>query len=157
MPKKDVNDSILGMLSTAGSNTRPVRNMSQLSTAAGATPNSETPVEPLPTQRDGLSPGPDPDPRLNAGVVVAEPAVTAEAQPEVHAQQSQRQIGSARKLSDQASVPRTLRLRPATANELRDAWLEAKRDDVLLTAQDFASDLLEEMLKLRRRRTRAAS
>ena len=72
MPKKDVNDSILGMLSTAGSNTRPVRNMSQLSTAAGATPNSETPVEPLPTQRDGLSPGPDPDPRLNAGVVVAE-------------------------------------------------------------------------------------
>jgi len=155
MPKKDVNDSILGMLSTAGSNTRPVRNMSQLSTAAGATPNSETPAEPLPTQRDGLSP--DPDPRLNAGVVVAEPAVTAEAQPEVHAQQSQRQIGSARKLSDQASVPRTLRLRPATANELRDAWLEAKRDDVLLTAQDFASDLLEEMLKLRRRRTRAAS
>ena len=38
-----------------------------------------------------------------------------------------------------------------------DAWLEAKRDDVLLTAQDFASDLVEEMLKVRRRRTRAAS
>jgi hypothetical protein len=48
-------------------------------------------------------------------------------------------------------APRTLRLRPATAQRLRQAWLEAKRDDVLLTAQDFASDLVEEELARRRR------
>jgi len=49
-------------------------------------------------------------------------------------------------------APRTLRLRPATAHRLRQAWLEAKRDDVLLTAQDFASDLVDEALVRRRRR-----
>ncbi len=53
-------------------------------------------------------------------------------------------------------APRTLRLRPEAATRLRAAWLEAKRDDVLLTAQDFASDLVMEALVSRRRR-RAAS
>lgn len=51
-------------------------------------------------------------------------------------------------------APRTLRLLPATAQRLRQAWLEAKRDDVLLTAQDFASELVDEALA-RRRRSRA--
>jgi hypothetical protein len=50
-----------------------------------------------------------------------------------------------------AEAPRTLRLRSATAQRLRQAWLEAKRDDVLLTAQDFASDLVDEALARRRR------
>jgi hypothetical protein len=48
-------------------------------------------------------------------------------------------------------APRTLRLRSSTAQRLREAWLAAKRDDVLLTAQDFASDLVEEALARRRR------
>ncbi|MBE1551900.1 hypothetical protein GGC64_005987 [Mycobacterium sp. OAS707] len=48
-----------------------------------------------------------------------------------------------------SKAPRTLRLRPAAASRLRDAWLAAKRDDVLLTAQDFASDLVEEALARR--------
>jgi hypothetical protein len=47
------------------------------------------------------------------------------------------------------AAPRTLRLRSTAAQRLRDAWLEAKRDDVLLTAQDFASDLVEEALARR--------
>lgn len=51
-------------------------------------------------------------------------------------------------------APRTLRLLPATAQRLREAWLEAKRDDVLLTAQDFASQLVDEAL-VRHRRARA--
>ena len=51
--------------------------------------------------------------------------------------------------------PRTLRLRSATADRLRRAWVEAKRDDVFLTAQDFASDLLDEALARRRRRPAA--
>lgn len=49
-------------------------------------------------------------------------------------------------------VPRTLRLRLLTAAAVRDAWLEAKRDDVLLSHQDFASDLLDEALAQRARR-----
>jgi|ERR1700744_2834743 len=49
-------------------------------------------------------------------------------------------------------APRTLRLRPEAAARLRAAWLDAKRDDVLLTAQDFASDLVVEALVSRRRR-----
>ncbi|WP_082986573.1 hypothetical protein [Mycobacterium gordonae] len=55
----------------------------------------------------------------------------------------------------ESAAPRTLRLRPATAQRLRAAWLEAKRDDVLLTAQDFASDLVDEALVRRRRRPAA--
>ena len=51
-------------------------------------------------------------------------------------------------------APRTLRLLQATAQRVREAWLEAKRDDVLLTAQDFASELVDEALA-RRRRSRA--
>ena len=54
-------------------------------------------------------------------------------------------------------APRTLRLRTATAQQLRAAWLEAKRDDVLLTAQDYASTLLDEALAARARRMRTAN
>jgi hypothetical protein len=54
-------------------------------------------------------------------------------------------------------APRTLRLRSTTAQRLREAWLEAKRDDVLLTAQDFASDLVDEALVRRRRRQASTS
>jgi len=50
-----------------------------------------------------------------------------------------------------------MRLRPETAARLRAAWLEAKRNDVLLTAQDFASSLVEDALASRRRARRAAS
>ena len=55
------------------------------------------------------------------------------------------------------AAPRTLRLRPDTAARLRAAWLEAKRDDVLLTAQDFASDLVEDALARHRRRRAVSS
>jgi hypothetical protein len=55
------------------------------------------------------------------------------------------------------AAPRTLRLRTSTAQRLRDAWLEAKRDDVLLTAQDFASDLVDEALARRRRLSNSTS
>jgi hypothetical protein len=52
-------------------------------------------------------------------------------------------------IAPEPKTPRTLRLRSTTAQRLRDAWLEAKRDDVLLTAQDFASDLVDEALRRR--------
>jgi hypothetical protein len=50
-----------------------------------------------------------------------------------------------------------MRLRPETANALREAWLEAKRDDVLLTAQDFASHLVDEALARRKRQRSSAT
>ena len=129
MPKKDVSDAILGMLSSAGSTTRPV-----------STPREE----PAPVKAP-----------------VAEAAVTSPVPANLEIEAPTRQRSSSPTSADVPasgpSAPRTLRLRPATAQDLRDAWLEAKRDDVLLTAQDFASDLVEEMLKVRRRRTRAAS
>jgi hypothetical protein len=39
-------------------------------------------------------------------------------------------------------VPRTLRLSPPAAEALRAAWLEEKRSRVLLTYQDFASEII---------------
>ena len=152
MPKKDVNGSILGMLSTAGSTTRPAREAGGVVADSPAVPKPEAPAAEVVEPVAAPAPTPEPEPAADTG----EPVAVADiAEPE--APKQQRQICLAGKASDTPAAPRTLRLRPGTATDLRDAWLEAKRDDVLLTAQDFASDLLEEMLKLRRRRTRAAS
>jgi hypothetical protein len=117
MPKKDTAAAVLGMLSTAGAQTRR--------TPEPAEPARETPAAPSVTVTEDL---PATVSTLPAPVV----AVTAPA----------------------AEAPRTLRLLPATAQRLREAWLEAKREDVLLTAQDFASELVDEAL-VRRRRSRA--
>jgi hypothetical protein len=40
------------------------------------------------------------------------------------------------------NAPRTVRLGQAMANALREAWLVAKRDDLLLTYQDFADHVV---------------
>jgi hypothetical protein len=116
MPKKDTAAAVLGMLSTAGAQTRLAADGSEQVEHASAAP-SVTVTEDAPASVTTL-PAP--------AFPVAAPAVEA---------------------------PRTLRLRPATAQRVRQAWLEAKRDDVLLTAQDFASDLVDEAL-VRRRRSR---
>jgi len=134
MPKKDTASAVLGMLSTAGAQTRP-------------------PVAaPLP-----------PDPAVSAEPDVASPlAATAPdptaATPEPAGAASVSRLPDARpqQIRAEDAAPRTLRLRPDTASRLRAAWLEAKRDDVLLTAQDFASELVEDAL-VRHRRRRAAS
>ena len=115
MPKKDTAAAVIGMLSTAGAQTRATPEATQPPEQAVAPPtvtvtqDAPAPVSTLPTPTH------------------ADTAATAEA-------------------------PRTLRLRPATAHRLRQAWLEAKRDDVLLTAQDFASGLVDEALVRQRRR-----
>jgi hypothetical protein len=116
MPKKDTAAAVIGMLSTAGAQTRRTPESTEDGQAALAPP-SVTVTEDPPASVSAL-----PTPVL---------PVTAPA----------------------TEAPRTLRLLPATAQRLRRAWLEAKRDDVLLTAQDFASELVDEAL-VRRRRTR---
>lgn len=120
MPRKDASSTVLGMLSSAGAQTRP--------TAPEPEPT------PAPTQPDPESVAPQPDP------IPARPVHTLPPTSRTHAD---------------SAAPRTMRLRTSTATELRAAWLEAKRDDVLLTAQDFASDLLDEALRRQRRRRTA--
>jgi hypothetical protein len=118
MPKKDTTAAVLGMLSTAGSQTRR--------TAESAPPAEEASVPPTVTVTEDA-----------AASVTTLPTPTRPT------------------TATAAEAPRTLRLRPVTAQRLRQAWLEAKRDDVLLTAQDFASDLVDEALARRRRRPAA--
>lgn len=114
MPKKDTAAVVLGMLSSAGAQTRrdPEGAVAAEQDTAPATvtvtKEAAAPVRSLPAP---------PPSRVTSG----------------------------------ADAPRTLRLRSATAQRLRQAWLEAKRDDVLLTAQDFASDLVDQALARRRR------
>jgi hypothetical protein len=117
MPKKDTAAAVLGMLSTAGAQTR------RAPEGAGDAEQSSPPPTVTVTESS------------HASVSALPPARRAAAAIEVKA-------------------PRTLRLRSTTAEQLRQAWLHAKRDDVLLTAQDFASDLVEDALA-RRRRTAA--
>lgn len=114
MPKKDTAAAVLGMLSTAGAQTRK---------ATEGSDDSERSSPPPPVTVTERSPMP---------VSTPPPARRPSAAAEV-------------------KVPRTLRLRSTTAERLRQAWLHAKRDDVLLTAQDFASDLVEDALVRRRR------
>ena len=118
MPKKDTAAAVLGMLSTAGAQTRQTPDVSS--------PAAETVAPPTVTVTE--------HPPASVSTLPA-PAYPATA--------------------TSAEAPRTLRLRPAAAQRVRAAWLEAKRDDVLLTAQDFASDLVEEALARRRRRPAA--
>ena len=121
VPKKDTASVVLGMLSSAGAQTRP-------SIAPTDEPAALPPGEqPAPTQVTTVSAD------ETQGSVSSLPTARTEKTPAEEA-------------------PRTLRLRAKTAVRLRNAWLEAKRDDVLLTAQDFASDLVEEALARHRRR-----
>jgi hypothetical protein len=114
MPKKDTAAAVLGMLSTAGAQTRRMPDSTQPAEEASAAP-PVTVTEDAPASVSTL-----PTPTRPSTAAAAE-------------------------------APRTLRLRPATAQRLRRAWLQAKRDDVLLTAQDFASDLVDEALARRLR------
>jgi hypothetical protein len=118
MPKKDTAAAVLGMLSTAGAQTRRVPETTAFADE-GFTPPTVTVTQDPPAPVSTLPTSTRP--------------TTATA----------------------LEAPRTLRLRPATAQRLRQAWLEAKRDDVLLTAQDYASDLVDEALTRRRRRPAA--
>ena len=132
MPKKDTASAVLGMLSATGAQTRPAA------------------APPLPPE-----PAVNAEPEVASAFTAPEPAA---ATPEPAGAASVSRLPGARPQQSHTEdpAPRTLRLRPDTATRLRAAWLEAKRDDVLLTAQDFASELVEDAL-VRHRRGRAAS
>lgn len=127
MAKKDTAATVLGMLSTTGASTKPPAGPAEPS-AAGAEQFTD------PSYGD-----------VEAAAGKTESAVSTSAS---------RPSASRRRAApppepDVPPVPRTLRLRASTAAALRDAWLDAKRDDVLLSHQDFASDLLDTALRRR--------
>ena len=126
---KKVSDVVMGMLSDAGSATRVAIDV-------------DVPVAEPPEPPAAHVPAPAPAPIERATV----------AAPQVKSVESVERPSAA-----EPEAPRTLRLRPEAATRLRAAWLEAKRDDVLLTAQDFASDLMMEALVSRRRRRTASA
>lgn len=125
MAKKDTAATVLGMLSTTGASTRP-----------SAEPGAERAGQPDdPSHVDRAAAAAEPEPAVPVGASRPAASSRRRAAPpaEAHA----------------PAVPRTLRLRASTAAALRDAWLDAKRDDVLLSHQDFASDLLDAALRRR--------
>jgi hypothetical protein len=133
MPKKDTASAVLGMLSTTGAQTRPPI-AAPLPPEPAVSEASEVATQATPTSA-AIETEPE-----SSGSVSTLPAAR---QSQAHAEEP---------------APRTLRLRPDTAAQLRAAWLEAKRDDVLLTAQDFASNLVDDALtRLRRRRVVGSS
>jgi hypothetical protein len=134
MPKKDTASAVLGMLSTAGAQTRPPI-AAPLAPEPAVSAESEVVSPPAATAPEPAAATPAP---AGAASVSRLPGARPQQRPAEDA------------------APRTLRLRPDTASQLRAAWLEAKRDDVLLTAQDFASELVDDAL-VRHRRRRAAS
>ena len=130
MPKKDTASAVVGMLSTVGAQTR------------------------------ALVPEPDPAPATVPAVPEPDVGSTEAAPPAetaMPASVSTLPTGGKPAGAGDDAAPRTLRLRSDTAARLRAAWLEAKRDDVLLTAQDFASDLVEDALARHRRRRAVSS
>ena len=128
MPKKDTASVVAGMLSTVGAQTRPssVPTATPAAVAPSALQTAPAAVDPPTLQ---AAPQPEHVPASISALPTPPPSTTTAAN----------------------DAPRTLRLRPETAQKLRAAWLEAKRDDVLLTAQDFASNLVEDALRRRRR------
>lgn len=122
MAKKDTADAVLGMLSTTGASTRPTR----------------TPAEPVAIAHQ-------------LGLAHVDAAAADELEAAVSAADTSRRRSTAAPTPTPVAptAPRTLRLRASTAAALRDAWLAAKRDDVLLSHQDFASDLLDAALRHR--------
>jgi len=134
MPKKDAATAVLGMLHNVGVQTRPAPTdeTTDPGVSVPAAAVEHPPVPPAAVAPPAVETAVDTRPTATVSTLPSAPPVTRE------------------------DAPRTLRLRPATAQALRDAWLEAKRDDVLLTAQDFASALVDEAL-VRRSRQRATS
>ncbi|WP_375486262.1 hypothetical protein [uncultured Mycobacterium sp.] len=136
MAKKDPSAAVLGMLSTYGSQTRPTAHNAPAPEPAPATdPLTDPPARTAP-QADSVSAPPS---RSSPPGPISAPATAASVGDDIP-----------------EAAPRTLRLRATTAAKLREAWVQAKRDDVFLTAQDFASNLIEEALAARKRRTSSA-
>lgn len=127
MVKKDTSSAVLSMLSERGASFRP----------SGTAPHA------LPGHDDPESSGPSAAEEADRLPVVAQQA------PPATARRARKQAGAASAPDPAENAPRTLRLGQPMANALREAWLEAKREDVLLTYQDFADQVVRAGLRCR--------
>lgn len=141
MAKKDTAATVLGMLSTTGASTRPSGGADGTDVDVTGGHEQEAAAAEPPPGAENITPSAAP---RSPG-----PTTRRAASPPV-AQRRRASTPAAASLNGSAEpgneVPRTLRLRASTAAALRDAWLAAKREDVLLSHQDFASDLLDAAL-----------
>lgn len=160
MPKKDTASAILGMLSNTGAHTRPPAEPEKKTYEPAAAhrdggdltqavPPVDDPVghpaeEAVTDAANAASAAPHPQPEMPADPE-AEPDQTPDANPQPKNVRILPVAGGVQK------APLTVRLTPEAAQALREAWLDAKRDDVLLSATDFASALVLSSLKSRKR------
>ena len=128
MAKKDTTESVLAMLGTRGPSFRPSGDLAPA-------PRTEQVIE----ERELA-------PRAEAVV----PPATAAAKTATTARRARKQLPKSSPAPDpEENAPRTLRLSQPMANSLRNAWLAAKREDVLLTYQDFADQVVRAGLRRR--------
>lgn len=137
MAKKDTAATVLGMLSTTGASTRPIPDDEPAENAEAAHQQPAATVDGLPVGDESATPTTGPRSSGSPRRKAASPSAARRRRAATPADGSAGAAGE---------VPRTLRLRASTAAALRDAWLAAKREDVLLSHQDFASDLLDAAL-----------
>ncbi len=167
MPKKDTASAILGMLSSTGAHTRPAGQPAQEGAQharpvdAGEHVGGEAGGEDTKAVSGTDDPVTPADPRVDEQANAATEAST-DADPQWEAassgggdaSDSGEQPKNVRMLpvsGGAQKAPLTVRLTPEAAQILREAWLDAKRDDVLLSATDFASAVVLSSLKSRKR------
>lgn len=159
MPKKDTASAILGMLSDTGAHTRPTGQPREGHDhdAVGTRAGGEGPKDVIDADDVPVTPAvPSGDEQSNASTDATLGADPQGAAPAAGAEVSDggEQPGNVRMLpvgGGAQKAPLTVRLTPEAAQILREAWLDAKRDDVLLSATDFASALVLSSLKSRKR------
>lgn len=173
MPKKDAASTILGMLSTNGARTKP-------DTEPAGSRDEEATVDRGSEGGEHLSGAADSngaaakdaeciieERTTGPAEPIADPAAEREAEapdaPDLEGREAASDGDAQLKGAPLKNVhilpgaggaqkaPSTIRLTPEAAQALREAWLTAKRDDLLLSATDFASALVLSSLKSRKR------
>src|SRR5512144_470281 len=124
--KKDTSETIRAMLGEQGTRYRP----SAQSAAAQA------PKEPVNRPEE-----PPPVTTVTPAIASEPPHPTTTTSRRARARQAPSQVPDEQ---SGGNAPRTLRLSQPMANALREAWLLAKREDVLLTYQDFADRIVRD-------------
>jgi hypothetical protein len=176
VPKKDTKAAVLAMLSEAGAS----RRLPSARDAAPAEPatdpeadhSAHTVEESLPSS-SSADDRTESEQRSDSRVAEQQPAVGGKAETEAETEtetvkdrapspgRSRRTEGrrtrpSVASADDTDHAPRTLRLDQGVANRLRAAWLEAKRDDILLSHTEYASQVVMAGLAAEERATKRA-
>ncbi len=159
MPKKDTRTAVLAMLSNAGAENRPVVGATTLRRRGSGGPEleGEPDTDPTPAEAwiDDTTQVLGEDSTAISNVRASNTANGVDGSATVNRAVQRRGArrskprGSPGSEGASLNAPRTLRLSQPVANELRAAWLEARKaGDVLLTQQDHARRVISRGLKL---------